>query len=249
MKQKTPFIIAAILIVGLMFIWFQNKSSPINHPETGSARKASSVVLVSPQKFADLLKTPNIFVLDVHTPEQTHIPGTSAFIPYDQIRQNVSKLPSDKTTPILVYCRSGNMSHEAANKLTALGYTTIYDLDGGTNAYKESNVSVALNPATHPLGTVVYGDIARTTFTLTNYTPLPLKITRVSTSCGCTKASVEKQELGAYESTVVNVSFDPAVHKDDTDIGDIKRTIYIETDNPNFPDLESTITATVVKKN
>jgi len=76
----------------------------------------------------------------------------------------------------------------------------------------------------------------------------PLKITRVSTSCGCTKASVEKEELGAYESTTVNVSFDPAVHKDDTDLGDLTRTIYIGTDNPNYQNLESKFTATVVKK-
>jgi len=72
---------------------------------------------------------------------------------------------------------------------------------------------------------------------------------RISTSCGCTKASAEKEELGAYESTTINVSFDPAVHKNDTDLGELIRTIYIETDNANFPNLESTITATVIKNN
>lgn len=125
--------------------------------------------------------------------------------------------------------------------------TTKNDLDGGTNAYKESNVSVSLYPNTKSLGKVVYGDVATTTFTLTNYEPLPLKITRISTSCGCTKATIEKEELGAYESTIINVSFDPAVHKDDTDLGELTRTIYIETNNPNYPQLETTITANVVK--
>ena len=90
--------------------------------------------------------------------------------------------------------------------------------------------------------------MAKAVFILTNYTPLPLKITRVATSCGCTQAKVEKEELQAYESTPVNVFFDPAVHKDDTDLGDLTRTIYITTDNPNFPDLESTITAAVIRK-
>lgn len=124
----------------------------------------------------------------------------------------------------------------------------VYDLEGGANAYKEQQTTVALWPEKRDLGTVSYGDVATTSFTLTNYTPLPLKITRVSTSCGCTKASVEKENLKAYESTTVNVSFDPAVHKDDTDLGDVTRTIYIETDNPNFPELESEISAQVVKK-
>lgn len=247
MNQKI-ILIGTIIVVGLGSVWFINRSA-IRSNSNGviSTSKNSTVQLVSPQKFAELVQDKNAYVLDVHTPEQIHIPGTDTFIPYDQIRENEGKLPTDKSIPILVYCRSGSMSATASKEITELGYTNVYDLDGGTNAYKESNVSVSLTPDTKALGTVVYGEVATTTFTLTNYTPLPLKITRVSTSCGCTKASVEKEELGAYESTVVNVSFDPAVHKDDTDLGDLVRTIYIETDNPNFPNLESTITATVVK--
>ncbi len=72
-------------------------------------------------------------------------------------------------------------------------------------------------------------------------------VTRVSTSCGCTSAEVEKNSLAPYESTKVKVSFDPAVHKDDTDLGKLTRTIYIETDNINYPSLEVTITANVIK--
>lgn len=210
--------------------------------------KKNNVTLVSPQEFSALAKDNNAFLVDVHTPEQTHIPDTNAVIPFDQIQDNKDKLPADKSTPILVYCRSGSMSSTAANEIAALGYTEVYDLEGGTNAYKESNVRVSLTPDTKDLGTVVYGDVATSAFTLTNYAPLPLKISRVSTSCGCTKASVEKQELGAYESTIVIVTFDPAVHKDDTDVGDLTRSIYIETDNPNYPNLESKITATVIRE-
>jgi len=249
MNQKI-IIITTVIAMGLGLVWFVS-SKPIGQSNftNNSLVKNSTVQLVSPQKFAELAKEKNSFILDVHTPEQTHIPNTGAFIPYDQIKQNMDKLPTDKDTPILVYCRSGSMSEKASKEIAALGYTNVYDLDGGTNAYKEQQVSIELWPAKQELGTVIYGDVATTTFTLTNYAPLPLKITRVSTSCGCTKASVEKEELGAYESTIVNVSFDPAVHKDDTDLGDLTRTIYIETDNPNFPNLESKITATVVKDN
>ena len=239
--NRNVVIIGTVIIVGLGLAWFVNKSLPVT--------KNSAVQFVSPQKFAELTKDKNAFILDVHTPEQTHIPGTDAVIPFDQIQNNKDKLPADKSTPILVYCRSGSMSSKASQEIAAFGYTTVYDLEGGTNAYKESNVIVSITPDTKALGTVVYGDVTTTTFTLTNYTPLPLKLTRVSTSCGCTKAAVVKEELGAYESTIINVSFDPAVHKDDTDLGDLIRTIYIKTDNPNFPDLESTITATVIKNN
>lgn len=210
--------------------------------------KTSGVQSLNPQEFSAKINQEKVFLVDVHTPEQTHIPGTNAFIPFDQITTYHDQLPVDKTMPILVYCRSGHMSQSAAKEIVKLGYQNVFELAGGSNAYKESHPLVAMTPATIPLGTVIYGDVAQAVFTLTNYTPLPIKITRVATSCGCTKASVEKDELQAYESTKINVSFDPAVHKDDTDLGDLIRTIYITTDNPNFPDLESTITATVIKK-
>ena len=247
MNQKI-IIITTVTAVGLGLVWFISKTSIQSNFTNNSLVKNSTAKLVSPQKFAELAKDKNAFILDVHTPEQTHIPNTTAFIPYNQIQQNIDKLPADKSTPILVYCRSGSMSEKASKEIADFGYTNVYDLEGGTNAYKESNVSVSLTPDTKALGTVVYGDVATTTFTLINYTPLPLKITRVSTSCGCTKASTDKELLEAYEATSINVSFDPAVHKDDTDLGDLTRTIYIETDNPNFPNLESKITATVIKK-
>jgi len=239
MNQKN-IIITTLIVAGLGLVWFM--SNP-------SAQNNSMIKLISPSEFAERVREKNAFVVDVHTPEQTHIPGTDAVIPFDRIQANKYKLPTDKSVPIFVYCRSGSMSATAAEEIAALGFTNVYDLAGGTNAYKESNVMVSLSPETKTLGTVVYGDVATTEFTLTNYTPLPLKVTRVSTSCGCTKASVEKEELAAYESTTVNVSFDPAVHKDDTDLGDLTRSIYIETDNPNFPNFESNITARVIENN
>ena len=34
----------------------------------------------------------------------------------------------EKDTPVLVYCRSGQRSGEAAQKLAQLGYTRVYDI-------------------------------------------------------------------------------------------------------------------------
>ena len=211
--------------------------------------RASKPQLVEPAVFSKLAKNENNFLLDVHTPEQTHIPGTDKFIPFDQIAENIGQLPADKNTNILVYCRSGSMSKIAAQKISELGYANVYDLKGGIDGYRESNVEVKISPSSHDLGEVIYGDVVTTTFTFTNFSPAPLKITGISTSCGCTKASMEKKDLNAYEAAEIKVSFDPAVHKDDTDLGDIIRTIYIETDNPNSPRLNADITAKVIKKN
>ena len=219
---------------------------PRQKPEL--VNQAPKPQLVKPAEFSKLAKDENNFLLDVHTPEQTHIPGTKKFIPFDQIAENSGQLPADKNTNILVYCRSGSMSKIAAQKISELGYSNVYDLEGGIDGYRESNVEVKISPASRDLGEVIYGDVATTTFTFTNFSPASIKITGISTSCGCTKAVMEKKELNAYEAAEIKVSFDPAVHKDDTDLGDIIRTIYIETDNPNFPRLTSIITAKVIKK-
>lgn len=217
-----------------------------SEPKTGTNQ--NGVKTVSSEEAKRLIETGKVFVIDVHIPEQTHLTGTNVFIPYNEIEKNLDKLPQDKNVPLLVYCRSGSMSREAAKTLLGLGYSQVYDLEGGTTAYKEQQTEVSLTPSVQNLGTVIYGEVAKTQFTLTNFTPAPLVIKRVATSCGCTIAEVEKDKLEPYESTIVKVAFDPAVHKGDSDLGNVTRTIYLETDNPNFAKLTAEITAQVIKK-
>lgn len=244
-KNKKLFSIITVIIIGFIILFVVNLYQNGNVDKNPSS---SGVKTISSIEFNKLAENPDTFVVDVHIPEQTHIPGTDAFIPYDDISNNLDKFPKDKNTPLLVYCRSGSMSKTATTELIGLGYTNVYDLSGGINAYKDSNVSVAITPDQIDLGTVIYGDVEKTTFTLTNFTKDPLEIVRVLTSCGCTSAEVVKTNLEPYESTDLNVSFDPAVHKDDTDLGELTRTIYVDTDNPNFKQVTASIKANVIKK-
>jgi len=80
----------------------------------------------------------NVFLLDTHIPEQQHIKGTDAFIPYNKLDLNLDKLPEDKSTPIAVYCRSGSMSLKASQDLIDLGYEKVYNLIGGANSWREA---------------------------------------------------------------------------------------------------------------
>ena len=71
-------------------------------------------------------------ILDVRTREEyenEHIPGAIC-IPNETIgAKEIPELP-DKNQLILVYCRSGNRSKQAAEKLAALGYTNIVEFGG-----------------------------------------------------------------------------------------------------------------------
>ena len=62
-----------------------------------------------------------------------HIPG-AILIPNESIgTERPEELP-DLNQIILVYCRSGNRSGQAAEKLSRMGYTNIYDF-GGLNTW------------------------------------------------------------------------------------------------------------------
>jgi rhodanese-related sulfurtransferase len=90
---------------------------------------------VTPGELKAILPEKDFFLLDVHIPEQAHIPGTDAFIDYRKLRQNSTRLPADKNTKIVVYCLGGGMSRKAAFDLIEMGYTKVYDLLGGTWAF------------------------------------------------------------------------------------------------------------------
>ena len=74
----------------------------------------------------------NYIILDVRRPDEYakgRIPG-AINVPNEEIgTAEISKLP-DKSQLILVYCRSGRRSKEAAGKFAKLGYTNIVEFGG-----------------------------------------------------------------------------------------------------------------------
>ena len=68
-------------------------------------------------------------VIDVRTKEEYdggHIKG-SINIPDDEI----DKIDYDKDDTLIIYCATGIRSQNAINKLVDMGYTSLYNLDGG----------------------------------------------------------------------------------------------------------------------
>ncbi len=76
---------------------------------------------------------PESIMLDVRE-EEEYITGhavDAVLFPVDDIDYTAASiiLP-EKDTPLLIYCRSGRRSAEAAEKLKSLGYTELYDVGG-----------------------------------------------------------------------------------------------------------------------
>ena len=98
---------------------------------------------VSAQQLASMLKSKDFPLVNVHVPYEGEIEPTDLFIPYTDIQQQVGKLPADKGAKIVLYCRSGNMSDIAGRALVKLGYTNVYNLEGGMIAWKSAGLPVA----------------------------------------------------------------------------------------------------------
>ena len=81
-------------------------------------------------------------ILDVRTAQEyseKHIPGAINIANESIGTEDISELP-DKDQLILVYCRSGNRSKQASEKLVKLGYTNIIEI-GGINSWPGETVT------------------------------------------------------------------------------------------------------------
>jgi phage shock protein E len=89
---------------------------------------------------------PDVFLLDVRTTAEWEQDGhleNATLIPHDNLEARVSELPSEKDSLILLYCRSGNRSQDAAQTLIDLGFTNIVELKSGINGWKDAGMSVS----------------------------------------------------------------------------------------------------------
>lgn len=82
------------------------------------------------------MKHKDFVFINVHIPYEGEIEQTKLFLPYDQAAELVEKLPQDKNAKIVVYCRSGRMSRIAVLEWAKAGYTDLYDLTGGFQAWE-----------------------------------------------------------------------------------------------------------------
>ena len=101
-------------------------------------------VNLSVDQFVEMLKKKDFVLINVHIPYEGEIPLTDLFIPYNAIDQYKEKLPRQKDAKIVVYCRTGPMGTIAAEKLVRMGYTKVFNFQGGMRAWEKSGRQLLL---------------------------------------------------------------------------------------------------------
>ena len=127
MRKLIPFLLSLLLLAGC--------AAPVDS-------EASYQQISMDEAIAIMESESDYIILDVRTAEEfadKHIPD-AINIPNETIgTEDIPELP-DKDQLILVYCRSGNRSKQASDKLVGLGYTNIVEF-GGINDWPGETVS------------------------------------------------------------------------------------------------------------
>lgn len=128
--MKQLFLLAAVICFGMAIL-----KAYTAWMSTSRAEPNKGYLTLTPEAAKTRLEeNPDAILLDVRTQEEYdggHIPGAVCF-PNEDIQPELP-LPFEKDAEILVYCRSGRRSAEAAGKLADMGCTNVADFGGIQN--------------------------------------------------------------------------------------------------------------------
>lgn len=129
--SKMICIAAAVFALSMALFGCATADAPAQGTVEGEGSDA--IEKISADTAHDMMASNEVVVLDVRTPEEyaeKHIVN-ARLLTLDTIdADTAAAVAPDKAEPVLVYCRSGVRSAEAAAKLAALGYQQVYDFGG-----------------------------------------------------------------------------------------------------------------------
>ena len=130
--------IALMAIVGLISVLgiscgrtMNSKQVSVNSKEVKNEKKAEYKKITSDEA-KNIMSTQKAIVVDVRSLEEYnegHIPNAIS-VPLETIENEAEAKLKNKDDLILVYCRSGRRSREAALRLIEKGYTNVIDFGG-----------------------------------------------------------------------------------------------------------------------
>lgn len=110
--------------------------------------KDGKIEMISPEQVYDAVYSENsLQLVDVRTEDEyavSHLKNAQNIcVTNDDFEKKVEGLDKDK--PVYVYCQKGGRSARAAEILKELGFTKVYDLQGGIENWEDKNLETVKN--------------------------------------------------------------------------------------------------------
>jgi hypothetical protein len=127
--------------------------------------------------------------------------------------------------------------------IVAIILTTVYGYYLFNNSEVGGYPAIEITPPSHDFGTIPKEEVSHTFIVKNSGTDI-LEIEKISTSCACTTAKIELEELDPGQSTNMVVTFDPNAMESIEE--NVFRIVYIRSNDPNNPEKEVEIRAKVL---
>ena len=130
--------IVLLIIIGIFSVFgfscskTGNEKQDLVMSKDGKIGKKAEYKKITSDEAKKMMETQKAIVVDVRTLEEYnegHIPNAIS-VPLETIENEAEAKLKNKDDLILVYCRSGRRSREAALKLIEKGYTNVIDFGG-----------------------------------------------------------------------------------------------------------------------
>ncbi len=251
---------------GIIFLLLMVIFSGCTKPKyTGHDPKNLQEFEIYPEKVAKMLKAGGVPVLiDLRSSDEylkSHI-NQAISIPFDKLSlSELSKANLDAQSEIYVYDNSGRKGKDAVNILKSMGHENVHSIYGGFVHWEEDRYPVeageglilqkdpgevqggpriSADERSYDFGKITQsGGVVTHDFLIENEGDETLEIMSISTSCACTSAEMDKKTLEPGESAIVKTTFDPNVHEEPE--GRFKRTVFLETNDPENEEFQLTI--------
>lgn len=129
--RKILLVTGVILVLACIFAGCSSENS-----QEESKNTDMKYYRIDAEEAYEMMEDEEVTIVDVRRKSEYksgHIPE-AILIPLETIKDTEPEELPDKEAIIMIYCRSGNRSKDAAEKLAAMGYENIYEF-GGINAW------------------------------------------------------------------------------------------------------------------
>ncbi len=133
MSKNLLIILVVVVIAALVLSIFAKDKINRDSEEIKMIKKTGQYQQITPKEAKKIIdEQEGAIIVDVRNDDEYktgHIEN-AVLIPLPTINNEMPKELPDLDATILIYCRSGNRSKQAAQKLADMGYTNIYEFGG-----------------------------------------------------------------------------------------------------------------------